>query len=86
VTSFSIVFAAYILIRFITTDDFAPGFPSIALLIATFSGIQLLILGIIGEYMGRTLRETQRRPLYLVADRKGKLPTNVRSSYPLPPE
>jgi hypothetical protein len=37
-------------------------------------GIQLLALGIIGEYVGRTYAETKRRPLYYVESRQGGEP------------
>jgi glycosyltransferase involved in cell wall biosynthesis len=39
--------------------------------ITFFAGIQLLSLGIIGEYIGRIFAEVKRRPLYLIEERVG---------------
>lgn len=46
----------------------APGWASIILAISFFSAIQLLTLGILGEYVGRLYVETKRRPLYFLAE------------------
>jgi glycosyltransferase involved in cell wall biosynthesis len=48
-----------------------PGFPSLIVSIMFFAGIQLLTLGIIGEYLSRIYEEVKARPLYLVAEEIG---------------
>ena len=45
--------------------------------ITFFAGIQLLSLGIIGEYIGRIFAEVKRRPLYLIEERVGITPLLV---------
>ncbi|MFW2543251.1 glycosyltransferase family 2 protein [Primorskyibacter sp. 2E107] len=49
----------------------APGWASIVLAISAFSGIQLLTLGIMGEYIGRLYVEAKGRPLYYVSEQVG---------------
>ena len=48
-----------------------PGFPTLVVSIMFFSGIQLVSLGMIGEYVGRIFAEVKRRPLYLIGERVG---------------
>jgi len=47
-----------------------PGWTSLAVLVSFLSGVQLLTLGVLGEYLGQVLEETKRRPLYLIADQE----------------
>ena len=51
-----------------------PGYASLIVSIMFFAGVQLLSLGIIGEYVGRIFAEVKRRPLYLIAERVGDDP------------
>jgi dolichol-phosphate mannosyltransferase len=55
--------------RLLTPDDSFPGFASLMVVILFLGGVQLLCIGLLGEYVGRIYRETKRRPLYVVADR-----------------
>ncbi len=48
--------------------EHVPGFPFLAAIIAIFSGIQLFILGIIGEYLARVFHRSLERPSYVVAE------------------
>jgi polyisoprenyl-phosphate glycosyltransferase len=49
--------------------DLTPGLPTTVLVVSFFSGVQLLALGVVGEYIGRIYDEAKRRPMYIV-DRK----------------
>lgn len=48
-----------------------PGFPTLVVSIMFFSGIQLISLGLIGEYVGRIFAEVKNRPLYIVGEHVG---------------
>lgn len=63
--------ALFFAIRTLLFGADVPGFPSLIVSVMFFSGIQLLSLGIIGEYVGRIFAEVKRRPLYVVAERIG---------------
>jgi glycosyltransferase involved in cell wall biosynthesis len=63
--------AIFFVIRTFLFGTDLPGFPSLIVSIMFFSGVQLLSLGIIGEYIGRIFAEVKRRPLYIVAERIG---------------
>lgn len=64
----ALVFGSYMLYRALWSDAAVPGWTSVAVLVSLLSGVQLLTLGIVGEYLGQVLDEVKRRPLYLVAE------------------
>lgn len=63
--------AGFFLIRTLMFGVDVPGYASLIVSITFFAGIQLLSLGIIGEYIGRIFAEVKRRPLYLIEERVG---------------
>lgn len=64
----SFIFALLFLIKTFIWGDPVRGFPTLAVLLLFFGGIQLLALGIMGEYIGRIMIEVKNRPLYIVAE------------------
>lgn len=68
VACFAFLNGAYFIAKTILFGDTAPGFPTLIVVILFLGGIQLMVLGVIGEYLGRVFNETKNRPLYLVND------------------
>lgn len=67
----SFVVAFYFVVHTLLFGADVPGYPSLIVSVMFFAGIQLMSLGIIGEYIGRIFAEVKRRPLYVVAERIG---------------
>lgn len=69
---FGVLILAYVVIRYLTLGYSVPGFPFLASIISIFSGVQLLSIGIIGEYLARMHFRMMDRPLYVVRDETKK--------------
>lgn len=67
----------WIIIRTLVWDDPVQGWPSLMTVVLFLGGLQLVALGIIGEYLGRLYMEAKQRPLYLVRAFKGCSPANT---------
>lgn len=64
-------YAGFLLLRTIIHGVDVPGYASLMAAILCMGGIQLISLGIIGEYLGRIYREAKQRPLYVVEEAAG---------------
>ena len=67
----SLLYAAFLVIRTLISGNDVPGYASLMVAVLFLGGIQLLTLGIIGEYLARVYEEVKSRPLYLVRESYG---------------
>lgn len=76
--------AAYMLYLKLFTNRVVPGLTAILVTITFLGGVQISMLGLIGEYIGRIFEESKRRPLYLISEIRNSKARTARGS--LPPE
>ena len=65
-SSFALLYALFLLVRTLIWGNPVPGYPSLIIAVLFLGGVQLICLGIIGEYLARTYQETKGRALYFV--------------------
>jgi glycosyltransferase involved in cell wall biosynthesis len=71
VALFTLLYAVWVVVKTILWGSDVAGYPSLIVAILFFGSVQLISLGVLGEYVGRILIETKRRPLYVVRKRIG---------------
>jgi len=71
VALFALGYAGFIAVQTIIFGNAVSGYASIMVSVLFLGGIQLISLGVLGEYVGRILTETKQRPLYVVRDTIG---------------
>ena len=60
--------------------EYVPGIASVTIIVLLLSGFQLLTLGIIGEYLGRSYEESKQRPIYVVGEQHNFTETEAREA------
>ncbi|HEY0827972.1 MAG TPA: glycosyltransferase family 2 protein [Bacilli bacterium] len=71
VALFAIIYAIYMVATTLLQGNPVPGYPSLMVAILFLGGVQLMTLGVVGEYVGRIYNETKRRPLYIIREKLG---------------
>ena len=70
--STTMIYMLIVIIKTFIYGGDVPGYPSLICTILFIGGVQILFLGIIGEYLGRIFNESKQRPLYLLKEQDGK--------------
>jgi len=68
----ALFFGCWILIETILFGKDVPGYPSLVVSVMVIGGVQLLMIGVLGEYVGKMLSEIKGRPVYFVAEHSVK--------------
>ena len=72
------VYMLYVLIKTLFYGDQVQGFPTIIITILFFGGVQLLSIGILGEYVGRIFNEVKKRPIYFVQEHNDEIKKRIK--------
>ena len=75
VAACAFIYTLIIMVRTLIYGTDVPGFPSLIVSVMFFAAVQLISLGVIGEYLGRVYEEVKGRPLFIVAATVGDLAT-----------
>src|SRR5205809_3853300 len=64
----ALIFGGVILVQTLVYEESVPGYPSLIVGLMVLRGVQLIMIGIMGEYIGKILSELKARPVYFVAE------------------
>jgi len=70
--AFALIFAVDILVETLVYGQSVPGYPSVIIGLMVLGGVQLFMIGIMGEYIGKMFSEVKARPIYFVAEQSLK--------------
>jgi hypothetical protein len=76
------VYTAIFLTKTLIYGIDVPGFPTLVISVMFLAGVQLISLGVIGEYLGRVYEEVKGRPLFIVSETIGTGPSDAKAATP----
>lgn len=68
ITLFAFVYLVFVIVKYCLYGDPVQGWPTMICIMLFLGGVQLLFMGIIGQYLGKTYLEVKRRPVYLLGE------------------
>ena len=71
------VYMVWVMAKTFVYGDPVRGYPTLMVTVLFFSGVQLIFLGVLGEYLGRVYEEVKARPLFLVREAFGIAPLDA---------
>ncbi|OSM02249.1 glycosyltransferase family 2 protein [Magnetofaba australis] len=74
-----LLYAAVVIAVTLITGEMVPGFPSLMTTVLVLGGVQMIMLGLLGEYVWRTLDESRKRPSYFVEADSAHPPAHSRA-------
>ena len=78
------IFGSWILVQTLMFGEDVPGYPSLVVGLMVIGGVQLLMIGVLGEYIGKLLSEIKARPVYFVAEHSLKSADESAKARPQP--
>jgi len=78
----ALLFGSWIIVQTLLFGQDVPGYPSLVVGLMVLGGVQLLMIGVLGEYIGKLLSEIKARPVYFVADHSVKSAEGAESVKP----
>jgi dolichol-phosphate mannosyltransferase len=82
ITLFAGLLGLWTLVKRLLLYEVVPGFATLAILVLFFGGVQLLTVGVLGEYIARIYTEVKARPRYVLRELRGVEPTRERYGLP----
>jgi len=75
----ALLFGGYIILETVLFGEDVPGYPSLVVGLMVLGGVQLMMIGVLGEYIGKLLSEIKGRPVYFVAEHSVKTAAPVKT-------